>query len=116
MGKEKGSCHCGRIQFTVELDPKKGLACNCSMCGRKGTLLSFVTSDKFTLNAGEGSMTDYQFGKKSIHHTFCSTCGVTAFASGKTPDGNSMIAVNIRCLESFDLEKTEIAHHDGKKA
>lgn len=34
--KYQGSCHCGRIAFEVEGSIDSVLACNCSMCGRKG--------------------------------------------------------------------------------
>ncbi len=114
MTKRKGSCHCGKIEFEVELDLKEALSCNCSICERKGTLLAFVGADKFHLISGKENLTDYQFGKKALHHTFCSTCGVTAFASGKTPDGSLMMAINVRCLEDVDLDKLEIKKFDGK--
>lgn len=109
-----GNCHCGRVRFEVEIDFKNAISCNCSMCLRKGTLLSFVSSDKFHLISGGDNLTDYQFGRKSIHHTFCSTCGVTAFASGQMPNGTPMKAVNVRCLEDIDLDQVAISKFDGK--
>lgn len=111
---EKGSCHCGKVKFEADLDTSKAMACNCSMCGRKGTLLSFVPADKFKLLSGQDSMTDYLFNKKAIHHTFCSTCGVTAFATGKMPDGSAVKAVNVRCIDGIDLDKVEVSKVDGK--
>ena len=45
----KGSCHCGRIAFEVEAELAVVLACNCSMCQRKGSLLCFVPRDKLRL-------------------------------------------------------------------
>ena len=110
----KGSCHCGKVRFEVDADISKGLACNCSMCQRKGTLLIFVPEDKFKLLAGEDSLKDYQFGKKHIHHNFCSTCGVTPFAYGSAPDGSVMKAVNLRCIDDIDLTKVEVQNHDGR--
>ena len=35
-----GSCHCGRVKYEVDLALDKVIACNCSMCGRTGTLLA----------------------------------------------------------------------------
>lgn len=112
----KGSCHCGRVKYEVEMDVNAapGLTCNCSMCRRKGTVLAFVPAGKFHLLSGEDALTDYQFGKKSIHHYFCSTCGVTSFASGQMPDGTKMQAVNLRCLEDVDVEALPKQHIDGK--
>ena len=114
MKKYDGSCHCGKVKFEVEIDLKEALSCNCSICFRKGTLLSFVSENKFNLISGAESLTDYQFGKKSIHHTFCSNCGVTAFASGKMPDGTRIKAINIRCLAEISLEQIKINNFDGK--
>ena len=45
-----GGCHCGRVRYEVKLDLEKPvMSCNCSMCGRSGTLLSFVPATEFTL-------------------------------------------------------------------
>jgi hypothetical protein len=109
-----GSCHCGKVSFTVTGEFKEGMTCNCSICHRKGTVLEFVPEQAFQLKTGEGHLTDYQFGKKSIHHTFCATCGVTAFASGSMPTGEKMKAINLRCLDGIALERLEITFVDGK--
>lgn len=114
MEKRTGSCHCGKVKFEVDLDLSNGVTCNCSICLRKGTVLAFVPEAQFKLLAGADYLTDYQFNKKSIHHTFCKVCGVTAFASGKMPDGTPMKAVNLRCIEDIDLDKVKIQHFDGK--
>ena len=112
-----GSCHCGKVRFEVEIDVSgKFVACNCSMCGRSGTLLTFVPAERFKLLSGEDATTDYQFNKKVIHHLFCSTCGIKAFARGTGPDGKEMRAINARCLEGVDPEKLSIQHYDGKSA
>jgi hypothetical protein len=115
MEKHNGSCHCGKVKFEVNIDHENGVSCNCSICIRKGTLLSFVPADKFKLISGAESLTDYQFGKKTIHHTFCSICGVTAFASGQMPDGSPIKAVNIRCLDNINLDEVSIKKFDGKR-
>ena len=79
----KGGCHCGKVAYEVTADLSKPvISCNCSICGRKGTLLSFVPSDDFKLLSGEDSLTSYRFNRKVIDHLFCSTCGVTSFARG----------------------------------
>lgn len=114
MSLHKGSCHCGKVKFEADIDLKSALSCNCSICLRKGTLLTFVGADKFKIVSGKENLTNYQFGKKSINHTFCSTCGVTPFGSGKAPDGSAVFAVNVRCLDDIDLDKIVINNFDGK--
>lgn len=110
----QGSCHCGKVKFEVQGEFKEGLTCNCSMCHRKGSVLAFVPATQFQLLSGENNLTDYQFGKKQIHHTFCSTCGVTAFASSTMPDGTPMKAINLRCIPDIHIESLKMTHYDGK--
>lgn len=115
--KHQGSCHCGAVRYEVTLDLEQPvIACNCSMCGRSGTLLSFVPASEFRLLAGEESLRDYQFHQRKIHHLFCSTCGIKPFARGQLPDGSPMAAVNVRCLEGVDVSALAVQTFDGKSA
>jgi len=110
----QGSCHCGAVRYRVDLDLEKPvIQCNCSICFRTGTLLSFVPPESFVLEQGEESLTDYQFNKKVIHHTFCKVCGIRSFARGKGPQG-PMVAINTRCLEGLELGQLKIHDYDGK--
>jgi hypothetical protein len=110
----QGSCHCGAVTFTVDAElPEKALSCNCSICRRKGSLLAFFPVDAFTLNSGQDRLTTYLFNSRQIHHQFCQVCGSEAFAHAKTPDGNQMYAINLRCVPDLDLDKLQIRHHDG---
>ena len=47
--KHQGSCHCGRVKFEAEGDIASALACNCSICRCKGSLLWFVPRDAMHL-------------------------------------------------------------------
>lgn len=113
MSRQQGSCHCGAVTFQAELDVSQAIACNCSMCGRTGTWLVFVPEGNFELLSGEASLRDYQFGKKNIHHLFCTTCGVKPFARGVDPEGKHIIAVNVRCLDGFDVREHSPTVYDG---
>jgi hypothetical protein len=109
-----GSCHCGAVRYTVEVDLSQPvIACNCSMCGRSGTLLTFVPVDKFKLEQGSESLTDYLFNKENIHHLFCKVCGIKSFARGSDRKGNELRAVNARCLAGVDPSKLTIKQVDG---
>ena len=111
-----GGCHCGAVRFTVDLDLHAPmLECNCSICSKTGTRLAFVPGASFTLQSGEDHLKDYLFNKKHIHHLFCTTCGVRSFARGATPDGGTMVAVNVRCLDDVDLDAMTVNHHNGKQ-
>ena len=113
--RHSGGCQCGRVRYEVELDLSKPvISCNCSMCGRAGTLLMFVPADRFTLRSGEDALTDYQFNKHVIHHLFCRVCGIKSFARGAGRDGKEQIAVNTRCLDGVDPDALHIQKFNGR--
>lgn len=97
-----GGCHCGAVRYQVDIDlDAPALSCNCSMCGRAGTLLQFVPEAAFKLEQGEQNLTDYQFNKHVIHHLFCNRCGIKPFARGTGQNG-PMVAINVRTLDDVD--------------
>jgi hypothetical protein len=114
LSKHQGGCHCGKVRYEVETDMAQVLSCNCSICQKRGALLTFVEASKFKLLSGEGDLTDYQFNKKIIHHLFCRTCGVGSFARGIGPGGKKMVAINVRCLDEVDLGALKPTAFDGK--
>ena len=111
----EGGCHCGKVRFDVELDLSQPVVtCNCSICSKTGMLLAFTGVERFRLHSGEDALTDYQFGKKRIHHLFCRSCGVRSFGRGKGPDGKEMRAINVRCLDGVAIEGLTLYPFDGK--
>jgi hypothetical protein len=109
-----GSCHCGKVRFEAITELTRVMSCNCSICSRLGYVLSFVSAAQFKLLSGADALTDYQFNNKRIHHLFCSTCGVHAFARGAGSDGKEIVAVNLRCLEGLDLDALTPTKFDGR--
>jgi len=114
MANYTGACHCGAVKYSVEMDLGKVMACNCSICGKSGTLLAFVAAEKFQLLAGDDALTPYTFNKHVIIHNFCKTCGIKSFARGKKPDGTDTVAINARCLDNVDLEQLNVQKFDGR--
>jgi hypothetical protein len=110
----KGSCHCGKVAFEVEGAPDGAMACNCSMCERRGSLLWFVPRDRLKLSTPEANLSTYLFNKHAIRHRFCATCGIHTFGEGTDPKGNAMAAINIRTLEGIDLDSIPVKHFDGR--
>jgi hypothetical protein len=112
-----GGCHCGKVRYEVKADLSNPvIACNCSMCGRAGTLLTFVPAQQFTLLSGEEVLTDYQFNQHVIHHLFCRACGIKSFARGTGQDGAAIVAINVRCLDDVDLATLKVNQYDGKSS
>jgi hypothetical protein len=110
----KGSCHCGRMAFEVEGEIKGVMACNCSICQRKGTLMWFVPRDKLRLSTPDSAAATYTFNKHAIKHRFCSSCGIHPYGEANDSKGNAMAAINIRCLEDIDLAAIPVQHFDGR--
>jgi len=110
-----GGCQCGKVRYEVSLELGEVIACNCSRCGRLGSLLAFAPAQNFKLISGESAMTEYQFNKHVIHHLFCARCGVQSFARGKRPDGADVVAVNARCLDGVDVDSLRVKQVDGPK-
>lgn len=109
-----GGCQCGNVKYEVEADIGEVVACNCSRCGRLGSLLAFASKSDFRLKSGEAAETEFRFNKHVIHHRFCSTCGVQSYSTGKTPDGKEMVAINVRCLDGVDPDSFKVKKFDGK--
>lgn len=110
----RGSCHCGRVAFEVRGRPDSALACNCSICQRKGSLLWFVPRSQFSLLTPDENAGSYLFNKHAIKHRFCSNCGIHPYAEGQDPQGHAVAAINLRCLEDFDLASVPVTHYDGR--
>jgi len=110
----KGSCHCGRVAFEVEGELNEAMACNCSICSRKGSLLWFVPRDRLHLLTSEEGIGTYTFNKHVIKHRFCQLCGIHPYGEGVDPKGNRMAAINIRCLEDVDLASVPVRSFDGR--
>jgi hypothetical protein len=110
----KGSCHCGKVAFEAEGEIKGVMACNCSICQRKGALMWFLPRDKLRLLTPENAMATYTFNKHAIKHRFCPACGIHPYGEATDPQGNAMAAINIRCLEGIDLQAITVQHYDGR--
>lgn len=109
-----GACHCGAVAFTVEVDPSQALKCNCSICTKLGAVWAFAPRAKFALKSGGEVSGDYQFGKKTLHHRFCKSCGIESYAEGAMPDGTPTVGINLRCLDGLDVETLSPRPWDGR--
>lgn len=112
--KVQGSCHCGNVKFEAEGDFSTAIACNCSICRRKGSLLAFVPRSAFRLLTPESATRSYFFNKHAIDHRFCTTCGMHPYALGSDPKAGEMAAINVRCLDDFDLDAVKVQQFDGR--
>jgi len=52
-----GGCQCGKVRYEVSIEISEVLACNCSRCGRLGSLLAFAPANQFELLSGDADLT-----------------------------------------------------------
>jgi hypothetical protein len=112
----KGGCHCGKIAFDVDGEIDQVLACNCSICSKRGYLLWFVPRASLHLETPETELSTYTFNKHRIQHYFCPTCGVAPFGMGSDGKGDAMAAMNVRCFEGVDPASLKTVQYDGCSA
>ncbi len=112
----EGSCHCGRIAFTLSTDApiSEAMDCNCSLCRRRGGLLWFGPRDALSLQTPAEGQGEYRFNHHHIAHHFCPDCGIAPYSEAVDPrSGQLMAAVNLRCVPALDLATLKINAFDG---
>jgi len=117
------SCHCGSIRFQFKSEEiTSGLRCNCSICIRKGNVMSsaYYPPEAVQLE-GEPSVAVYQFGDKDVNHCFCRTCGIFPFNRiAKIPPDYTGPAkpgyyrINLGCVKEVDVFALDIDLVDGR--
>ena len=113
---KKLSCHCGEVKAEILTKDKfqKFLRCNCSICKRKGAIMSMVKNEDFKIISGIEKLSIYQFHSKVAKHYFCSICGIYTHHNPRS--NPSMTGFNIGCIDDIDtLESSkEVSLIDGK--
>ncbi|MEQ8297805.1 MAG: GFA family protein [Nitratireductor sp.] len=114
----RGSCHCGQVSFTCDIDLSEGIRkCNCSFCRKTRMQKVFVYKQRFHLLTRADALCDYQ-GEPStwpagdVHHYFCKRCGVRAFSKGHLdfePFNGEFHVVNAACLDDAAAEEIAAA-------
>ncbi len=110
-----GRCHCGSVKFTFEHSPiSKGLRCNCSMCARKGAMMTpdIVAPEAMKIDAKEGALGLYQFGSEVARHYFCKECGIYTFNETLRKPG--YFRVNLGCVDGVESWNMDADTFDGR--
>jgi len=112
---KKLTCHCENVELEVNI-PEAGfpklMRCNCSLCKRKGSVMSPLPKENVKLVKGQDSLKLYQYHTKVAEHYFCSNCGI--YTHHKMRSNPNMIGVNVACIEGINpFELGDIAVNDG---
>ena len=111
---KKLSCHCGGVEAEVKVPEqyKKLMRCNCSLCKRKGAIMTMVETNDLKIIKGQDLLKLYQYHTKTAKHYFCSNCGIHTH---NNPRSNPKIyGINVACVEGinpFELENVTL--NDG---
>jgi hypothetical protein len=99
---KKLKCHCGTVKAEINVPEnfEKVLRCNCSLCKRKGALMTLVKNEDFKITNGADKISLYQFHTKVAKHYFCSICGIYTHHNPRS--NPAMTGFNIGCIDEFD--------------
>lgn len=115
MKTYNGSCHCGAVHFVFDAEViTSGLRCNCSLCSRKGAVMSPAPIPRAMLqtHAQADALGLYQFGEGTAKHYFCRNCGIYTFHETARTPGH--FRVNLGCVEGVDTFALVQEVFDGK--
>ncbi len=124
MQTYRGSCHCGRVRFEVDLELDHVRVCDCSICRKRGALIHRVPAERVRLLTPLEELTLYQWHTRTAEDYFCPTCGILPFrrprdrtrdekAEGALPF--SGWSVNVRCLDGVDLAAIPVRRVYGSR-
>src|SRR5512134_3387030 len=97
----EGSCHCGRISFTAQVDPARVVVCHCSDCqvmsGSPFRAVVPAPIDTFVLR-GEPKryIKTAQSGNRRVQ-AFCPECGTPLFATA--PENATTVMIRTGCVK-----------------
>ena len=98
-------CHCGAVEAEIKIQDKleKIMKCNCSICKRKGAVMSMVKNEDFKIIKGKNKLKMYQFHSKIAKHYFCINCGIYTHHNPRI--NPSLTGFNLGCIDEIDTFK-----------
>lgn len=95
-----GTCHCGSISFTAEIDQKQVMLCNCTDCQvLSGSPFRHVVRAKIETFILSGQPTIYvkvaESGNRRVQ-AFCTKCGTPIYSSAT--ESPAWVSIRIGCV------------------
>ena len=114
---KKLTCHCGEVEIQVNL--KKNIdelmRCNCSMCKRKGTMVTTINKEDLKIVKGKDKIKTYQFNTGVAKHHFCSECGIHTHNLRRS--NPNTFGINVGCIDEIgnnELFRLKTVINDGQ--
>ena len=108
----EGSCHCGAVRFEVARPPTHVAECNCSICGKLGTLWSYYHPRDVRFLAGPGQTHTYVWGDRTIAFHRCGNCGCSTHWAAIDVSDPDRMGINARLLDGIHRGNVEMRHID----
>ena len=102
-----GSCHCGEITFSAEVDPEQVIICHCTDCqilsGSAYRTVAPAIADSFQLLSGNPKiyLKTAENGAQRAQ-SFCPKCG-TPIYSAPVGAGSSFFGIRVGAIKQRDL-------------
>ena len=109
-------CHCGEVELEIKESEgalNKFLRCNCTICKKKGYIMTFAPITDVKITKGEDKLKLYQYHTKVAEHYFCSACGI--YTHHKMRSRPDTFGLNVGCIDDIDQFKLEnVGLNDGQ--
>ena len=114
---KKLTCHCGEVEIQINLrgNIDKLMRCNCSMCKRKGTMVTTINKEDLKIVKGENKIKTYQFNTGVAKHHFCSECGIHTHNLRRS--NPNTFGINVGCIDEIgnnELFRLKTVINDGQ--
>ena len=100
---KKLTCHCESVELEIKETEgafSKFLRCNCSLCKKKGYIMTFAPIVDVKIIKGEDKLKLYQYHTKVAEHYFCSECGI--YTHHKMRSKPDTYGLNVGCIDDID--------------
>jgi hypothetical protein len=96
-----GSCHCGKISFTAEIDPTRVMVCHCTDCqvlsGGPYRTVVLAPMETFVVHGHPKSYIKIADSGNRRSQNFCSECGTPLFATA--PEHPTSVSIRLGCVK-----------------
>lgn len=114
----QGSCHCGRVRFSADIDLSAGTGkCNCTFCTKVRSWSAIIKPEAFRLLSGEDALKNAS-QHEGVRNLFCGHCGVRPFGQGDIPEiGGAYVSISLGSLDDVTPEEllaAPVRYFDGR--